>query len=87
MRSGLASVDRQIVQAKADVVWKDNFNSYDGSVLFPSWLLRVAGNHCIDALRRWRGASRRWRQLRERRVGRTSVRGTEVTSGNHQSGI
>jgi RNA polymerase sigma-70 factor (ECF subfamily) len=26
--------------------------SYDGSIPFPRWLLRVAGNHCIDALRR-----------------------------------
>ena len=29
-----------------------SIDSYDGSVPFPSWLLRVAGNHCIDALRR-----------------------------------
>jgi RNA polymerase sigma-70 factor (ECF subfamily) len=27
-------------------------DSYDGSIPFPRWLLRVAGNHCIDALRR-----------------------------------
>jgi RNA polymerase sigma-70 factor, ECF subfamily len=26
--------------------------SYDGSIPFPRWLLRVTGNHCIDALRR-----------------------------------
>ena len=26
--------------------------SYDGSTLFPKWLLRVAGNQCIDVLRR-----------------------------------
>ena len=26
--------------------------SYDGSVPFPRWLLRVAGNQCIDVLRR-----------------------------------
>jgi RNA polymerase sigma-70 factor, ECF subfamily len=25
---------------------------YDGSIPFPRWLLRVAGNQCIDALRR-----------------------------------
>ena len=25
--------------------------SYDGSIPFPAWLLRVAGNQCIDALR------------------------------------
>jgi RNA polymerase sigma-70 factor, ECF subfamily len=25
---------------------------YDGSIAFPAWLLRVAGNQCIDALRR-----------------------------------
>src|ERR1022692_5153003 len=25
--------------------------SYDGSIPFPRWLLRVAGNQCIDALR------------------------------------
>ena len=36
-----------------------SIDSYDGSVPFPSWLLRVAGNHCIDALRR---------KQRERRV-------------------
>ena len=29
-----------------------SIESYDGSIPFPSWLLRVAGNHCIDALRR-----------------------------------
>jgi RNA polymerase sigma-70 factor (ECF subfamily) len=28
--------------------------SYDGSIPFPKWLLRVAGNQCIDALRRQR---------------------------------
>ena len=27
---------------------------YDGSIPFPKWLLRVAGNQCIDALRRRR---------------------------------
>src|ERR1700678_67701 len=26
--------------------------SYDGTVPFPRWLLRVAGNQCIDVLRR-----------------------------------
>ena len=26
--------------------------SYDGSIPFPKWLLRVTGNQCIDALRR-----------------------------------
>ena len=25
--------------------------SYDGSIPFPRWLLRVAGNQCIDACR------------------------------------
>ena len=29
-----------------------SIGSYDGSVPFPRWLLRVAGNQCIDALRR-----------------------------------
>ena len=29
-----------------------SIGTYDGSVPFPSWLLRVASNHCIDALRR-----------------------------------
>jgi len=29
-----------------------SIESYDGSIPFPSWLLRVAGNQCIDALRR-----------------------------------
>jgi RNA polymerase sigma-70 factor (ECF subfamily) len=27
-------------------------DSYNGSIPFPRWLLRVAGNQCIDALRR-----------------------------------
>src|SRR5437899_7745374 len=31
-----------------------SIKSYDGSIPFPSWLLRVAGNQCIDALRRQR---------------------------------
>jgi len=29
-----------------------SMESYDGSIPFPRWLLRVAGNQCIDALRR-----------------------------------
>src|SRR6476646_10231118 len=29
-----------------------SIESYDSSIPFPRWLLRVAGNHCIDALRR-----------------------------------
>jgi RNA polymerase sigma-70 factor (ECF subfamily) len=29
-----------------------SIESYDGSTPFPKWLLRVAGNQCIDALRR-----------------------------------
>src|SRR5438105_3791860 len=33
-----------------------SIKSYDGSIPFPSWLLRVAGNQCIDALRRQRRA-------------------------------
>jgi len=28
-----------------------SIDSYDGSIPFPKWLLRVAGNQCIDALR------------------------------------
>ncbi len=28
-----------------------SIESYDGSIPFPSWLLRVAGNQCIDVLR------------------------------------
>jgi len=31
-----------------------SIESYDGSIPFPSWLLRVAGNQCIDVLRRRR---------------------------------
>jgi RNA polymerase sigma-70 factor, ECF subfamily len=31
-----------------------SIESYDGSIPFPKWLLRVAGNHCIDSLRRRR---------------------------------
>ena len=31
-----------------------SIESYDSSIPFPRWLLRVAGNHCIDALRRRR---------------------------------
>ena len=29
-----------------------SIESYDGSIPFPGWLLRVASNQCIDALRR-----------------------------------
>jgi RNA polymerase sigma-70 factor (ECF subfamily) len=29
-----------------------SIESYDGSIPFVRWLLRVAGNHCIDVLRR-----------------------------------
>jgi RNA polymerase sigma-70 factor (ECF subfamily) len=29
-----------------------SIGSYDGSIPFPRWLLRVTGNQCIDALRR-----------------------------------
>ena len=29
-----------------------SIDTYDGSIPFARWLLRVAGNHCIDALRR-----------------------------------
>src|SRR5438105_6721108 len=36
-----------------------SIKSYDGSTPFPSWLLRVAGNQCIDALR----LQRRGRQV------------------------
>jgi RNA polymerase sigma-70 factor (ECF subfamily) len=35
-----------------------SIESYDGSIPFPRWLLRVAGNQCIDVLRR-RGRERR----------------------------
>src|SRR3974377_1243189 len=28
-----------------------SIESYDGSIPFPKWLLRMAGNQCIDALR------------------------------------
>jgi len=31
-----------------------SIDSYDGSIPFPRWLLRVAGNQCIDVLRRRR---------------------------------
>ncbi len=31
-----------------------SIESYDSSIPFPRWLLRVAGNQCIDALRRQR---------------------------------
>src|SRR6266550_1697961 len=31
-----------------------SIDSYDGSIPFPRWLLRVAGNQCIDVLRRQR---------------------------------
>jgi RNA polymerase sigma-70 factor, ECF subfamily len=29
-----------------------SIDSYDGSIPFPRWLLRITGNQCIDALRR-----------------------------------
>src|SRR5579864_4288725 len=35
-----------------------SIESYDGSIPFPRWLLRVAGNQCIDALRRRKRARR-----------------------------
>ena len=35
-----------------------SIENYDGSIPFPRWLLRVAGNQCIDVLRR-RGRERR----------------------------
>ena len=31
-----------------------SIESYDGSIPFPKWLLRVAGNQCVDTLRRGR---------------------------------
>jgi len=31
-----------------------SIDSYDGSIPFPNWLLRIAGNQCIDAMRRRR---------------------------------
>ena len=38
-----------------------SIESYDGSIAFPKWLLRVAGNQCIDVLRRrQRGAKGHW---------------------------
>jgi RNA polymerase sigma-70 factor (ECF subfamily) len=39
-----------------------SIGSYDGSIPFPRWLLRVAGNQCIDALRR---RQRGWRVIAE----------------------
>jgi RNA polymerase sigma-70 factor, ECF subfamily len=40
--------------ATSDVFLKlqRSIKSYDGSIPFPRWLLRVAGNQCIDVLRR-----------------------------------
>jgi len=40
--------------ATSDVFLKlqRSIESYDGSIPFPKWLLRVAGNQCIDVLRR-----------------------------------
>jgi len=35
-----------------------SLESYDGSTPFPRWLLRVAGNQCIDTLRRQRRGRR-----------------------------
>ena len=35
-----------------------SLESYDGSTPFPRWLMRVAGNQCIDALRRQRRGRR-----------------------------
>ena len=34
-----------------------SIESYDGSIPFPKWLLRVAANQCIDGLRRRKRAS------------------------------
>src|SRR5207247_3882768 len=36
-----------------------SIKSYDGRIPFPRWLLRVAGNQCIDALRRRLGGLQR----------------------------
>jgi len=49
----LSSRDRA-VDATGDVFLKlqRSIASYDGSIPFPSWLLRVASNQCIDILRR-----------------------------------
>ena len=40
--------------ATSDVFLKlqRSIKSYDGSIPFPRWLLRVAGNQCIDVMRR-----------------------------------
>lgn len=43
--------------------------SYDGSIPFPRWLLRLASNQCIDVLRR---------RARRRKVMAESEAGTEV---------
>ena len=40
-----------------------SIQSYDGSIPFPRWLLRVASNQCIDALRRRRRGQRLFAQL------------------------
>jgi RNA polymerase sigma-70 factor (ECF subfamily) len=39
--------------------------SYDGSIPFPRWLLRVAGNQCIDALRRRQRGQKVFMELEE----------------------
>jgi len=47
--------------------------SYDGSIPFPRWLLRVAGNQCIDVLRR-RG--RGWQVIVEVGDGAAAIEAT-----------
>ena len=42
-----------------------SIESYDGSIPFPRWLLRVTGNQCIDALRRRKRGLRQFVEVEE----------------------
>src|SRR2546422_11024634 len=53
LHAGLTREGRRCYQRSLPQLQR-SIKSYDGSIPFPSWLLRVAGNQSIDALRRQR---------------------------------
>lgn len=61
--------------ATSDVFLKlqRSIESYDGSIPFPRWLLRVAANQCIDALRRRQRGRQLIREMDERPSGMEAV--------------
>ena len=61
--------------ATSDVFLKlqRSIETYDGSIPFPRWLLRVAGNQCIDALRRRQRGRQVIGEVDERPLGTEAV--------------